>query len=177
MAVMVVGHVNIAFYTFLLNGAIFMNKGEFVSDDLVVGNIKTAIKKPSCQREFILDDFPQTMAQVKKLHSILENQGTKVDNVLNFEIANSTLEEKIRGCWIHPASGRSYHKTCPPPKALRKDDITREPLIRQKDDIVEVLKSQLEAFHKQTKSVVDYYKEKGIVVALHAETSPKELLL
>ncbi|MCO5571030.1 hypothetical protein L7F22_024761 [Adiantum nelumboides] len=128
-----------------------MDKGELVSDDLVVGIINEAIKKPSCQKGFILDGFPRTVAQAEKLDSMLENQGTKVDKVLNFEIADSTLEERITGRWIHPASGRSYHKSFAPPKVPGKDDITGEPLIQRKDDTAEVLKSRLEAFHKQTK--------------------------
>ncbi|MCO5609363.1 hypothetical protein L7F22_063589 [Adiantum nelumboides] len=162
----IIEHINLASHALLLNGAIFTDQGELVSDDLVVGIINKA-----------LDGFPQTVAQVKKLDSILENQGTKVDKVLNFKIANSTLEEQIRGCWIHLASVQSYHKIFAPPKAPGKDDIAEESLIQQKDDIAEVLKSRSEVFHKQTKPLVDYYKEKGIVVALHAEKSLKELSL
>lgn len=152
-----------------------MDKGELVSDDLVVGIIDEAIKKPSCEKGFVLDGFPRTVAQAEKLDAMLEKQGGKVDSVLNFEIADSILEERITGRWIHPGSGRSYHTKFAPPKVTGKDDITGEELIQRKDDNAEVLKSRLEAFHKQTQPVIDYYKQKGIAATLHAEKSPKEV--
>lgn len=152
-----------------------MDKGELVSDDLVVGIIDEAMKKPSCEKGFILDGFPRTVVQAQKLDDMLEKQGTKVDKVLNFEIADSILEERITGRWIHPASGRSYHTKFAPPKVPGKDDVTGEPLIQRKDDNADVLKSRLEAFHKQTKPVIDYYREKGIAVGLHADKSPKDV--
>lgn len=152
-----------------------MDKGELVSDELVVGIIDEAIKKPSCEKGFILDGFPRTVVQAEKLDAMLEKQGVKVDKVLDFEIADSVLEKRITGRWIHPASGRSYHTEFAPPKVPEKDDLTGEPLVQRKDDNVEVLKSRLDAFHKQTKPVIDYYESKGIVVKLHAEKSPKEV--
>ncbi|KAJ4712542.1 Adenylate kinase subfamily [Melia azedarach] len=116
-----------------------MDKGELVSDDLVVGIIDEAVKKPSCQKGFILDGFPRTVVQAQKLDEMLEKQGTKVD--------------KVPGV----------------------DDVTGEPLIQRKDDTAAVLKSRLEAFHRQTEPVIDYYSKKGVVAELHAEKPPKEV--
>lgn len=152
-----------------------MDKGELVSDELVVGIIDEAIKRPSCEKGFILDGFPRTVVQAEKLDSMLEKQGVKVDKVLNFQIADSVLEERITGRWIHPASGRSYHTKFAPPQVLGKDDVTGEPLIQRKDDNAEVLRSRLDAFHKQTKPVVEHYEKKGVVGVLHAEKSPKDV--
>lgn len=152
-----------------------MDKGELVSDELVVGIIDEAVKKPSCEKGFILDGFPRTVVQAEKLDAMLEKQGAKVDKVLNFAIEDAVLEERITGRWIHPASGRSYHTKFAPPKVPGKDDITGEPLIQRKDDNAEVLKSRLEAFHKQTEPVIRYYENKGVVANLHAEKSPKEV--
>ncbi|KAH7429740.1 hypothetical protein KP509_09G063500 [Ceratopteris richardii] len=150
-----------------------MDKGELVSDELVVGIIDEAIKKPSCEKGFILDGFPRTVVQAKKLDAMLEKQGVKVDKVLNFEIADSVLEERITGRWIHPASGRSYHTKFAPPKVPGIDDVTGEVLVQRKDDNANVLRSRLAAFHKQTKPVIDHYKQKGVVNTLHAEKSAK----
>ncbi|KAF1875418.1 hypothetical protein Lal_00006046 [Lupinus albus] len=110
-----------------------MDKGELVSDDLVVGIIDEAIKKPSCQTGFILDGFPRTVVQAQKLDEMLQEQGVKINKV------------------------------------------TGEPLIQRKDDTAAVLKSRLEAFHKQTEPVIDYYAKRGIVANLHAEKRPKEV--
>ncbi|KAJ7942502.1 Adenylate kinase subfamily [Quillaja saponaria] len=163
-----------------------MDKGELVSDDLVVGIIDEAMKKPSCQKGFILDGFPRTVVQAQKLFYVfffpalqldemLEKQGVKVDKVLNFAIDDAILEERITGRWIHPSSGRTYHTKFAPPKVPGVDDVTGEPLIQRKDDTAAVLKSRLEAFHKQTEPVIDYYSKKSIVANLHAEKPPKEV--
>ncbi|KAF2302636.1 hypothetical protein GH714_000510 [Hevea brasiliensis] len=152
-----------------------MDKGELVTDDLVVGIIDEAMKKPSCQKGFILDGFPRTVVQAQKLDEMLEKQGAKIDKVLNFAIDDAILEERITGRWIHPSSGRTYHTTFAPPKVPGVDDVSGEPLIQRKDDTAAVLKSRLEAFHKQTEPVIDYYKNKGVVAELHAEKPPKEV--
>ncbi|EMS55707.1 Adenylate kinase B [Triticum urartu] len=99
-----------------------MDKGELVSDDLVVGIIDEAMKKPSCQKGFILDGFPRTVVQAQKLDEMLAKQGAKVDKVLNFAIDDAILEERITGRWIHPSSGRSYHTKFAPPKTPGVDD-------------------------------------------------------
>ncbi|KAF3330938.1 adenylate kinase 4 [Carex littledalei] len=152
-----------------------MDRGELVSDDLVVGVIDEAMKKPSCQKGFILDGFPRTVVQAQKLDEMLSKQGTKIDKVLNFAIDDVILEERITGRWIHAASGRSYHNKFNPPKVLGIDDVTGEPLMQRKDDTAEVLKSRLEAFHRQTEPVIEYYSKKGLVANLHAEKPPKEV--
>ncbi|KVH98991.1 Adenylate kinase [Cynara cardunculus var. scolymus] len=130
-----------------------MDNGQLVSDELVVGIIDEAMKKPSCQKGFILDGFPRTVVQAEKLDDMLERRGTKVDKVLNFAIDDAILEERITGRWIHPSSGRSYHSKFAPPKVPGIDDVTGEPLVQRKDDTAAVLKSRLEAFHKQTEPV------------------------
>ncbi|KAK7350695.1 hypothetical protein VNO77_09573 [Canavalia gladiata] len=152
-----------------------MDKGELVSDDLVVGIIDEAIKKPSCQKGFILDGFPRTVVQAQKLDEMLTKQGVKIDKVLNFAIDDAILEERITGRWIHPSSGRTYHSKYAPPKVSGVDDVTGEPLIQRRDDTAAVLRSRLEAFHKQTEPVIDYYSKKGTVANLHAEKHPKEV--
>uniref|UniRef100_A0A0C9RS15 adenylate kinase n=1 Tax=Wollemia nobilis TaxID=56998 RepID=A0A0C9RS15_9CONI len=154
-----------------------MDKGELVSDDLVVGIIDEAIKKPSCQKGFILDGFPRTVTQAQKLDEMLEKKGTKIDKVLDFAIDDSILEERITGRWMHPSSGRSYHTKFAPPKVPGVDDVTGEPLIQRKDDNAEVLKSRLDAFHRQTQPVIDYYMKRGVVNKLHAEKPAKEVAI
>ncbi|MBA0559248.1 hypothetical protein Goshw_017498, partial [Gossypium schwendimanii] len=130
-----------------------MDKGELVSDDLVVGIIDEAMKKPSCKKGFILDGFPRTVGQAQKLDDMLGKQGVKIDKVLDFAIDDAVLEERITGRWIHPASGRTYHTKFAPPKVPGLDDVTGEPLVQRKDDTAAVLKSRLDAFHKQTQPV------------------------
>ncbi|KAG2278239.1 hypothetical protein Bca52824_060794 [Brassica carinata] len=103
-----------------------MDKGALVTDELVVGIIDEAMNKPKCQKGFILDGFPRTVAQAEKLDEMLKKRGTGIDKVLNFAIDDSVLEERITGRWIHPSSGRSYHTKFAPPKTPGVDDASLE---------------------------------------------------
>lgn len=148
-----------------------MDSGGLVSDDLVVGIIEDAVKAPECSKGFILDGFPRTLPQAEKLDAMLKKAGHKIDAVLDFEVPDEVLVDRVTGRWIHPASGRSYHTKNKPPKVPGKDDITGEALMQRKDDNADTLKSRLAAFHAQTAPVIDYYSKQGKVAKLDANKS------
>jgi len=152
-----------------------MDSGALVTDDIVVGIIRDAIDADVHSRGFILDGFPRTVVQAKKLDEMLQEKKTHLDRVISFEIDDALLVERISGRRIHPASGRSYHVKFNPPKVDGIDDITGEPLIQRKDDNPDTLMTRLEAFHKQTQPVIDYYKKKGMLVEVNADTSMKDV--
>jgi adenylate kinase len=109
------------------------------------------------------------------LDEMLDKKGVTVDNVLDFQIPDAVLVERIEGRWIHAASGRSYHTKFSPPKVAGVDDITGEPLMKRKDDNAATLKSRLEAFHAQTQPVIDYYKSRGKVNVISANKPSKDV--
>ncbi|KAK3234017.1 hypothetical protein CYMTET_55717 [Cymbomonas tetramitiformis] len=137
-----------------------MESGALVGDDLVVGIIEEAVKKPECKNGFILDGFPRTVPQAQMLDKMLAKKGQAIDKVLNFDVPDEVLVERVTGRWIHAGSGRSYHTKFAPPKVHGIDDLTGEPLMQRKDDNAETLKSRLAAFHAQTTPVINYYKDK-----------------
>jgi len=148
-----------------------MESGGLVSDDLVVGVIQDAVKQPQCARGFLLDGFPRTVEQATKLDEMLSKQQQKIDKVIKFDIADEVLVDRITGRLIHPASGRTYHAKNNPPKVPMKDDITGEALIHRSDDNVETLKKRLEAYHKQTTPLADYYNKQGLLANINADTT------
>ncbi|KZT34179.1 adenylate kinase [Sistotremastrum suecicum HHB10207 ss-3] len=151
-----------------------MDAGGLVSDDIMVGMIKSQLENnKDCKNGFILDGFPRTVPQAEKLGSMLEERKEKLDHVVELQIADQLLISRITGRLIHPTSGRTYHREFNPPKKPMKDDVTGEPLIQRSDDNVETLRKRLSAFHAQTGPVVEYYKRQGIWTGVDAAQAPK----
>ena len=145
-----------------------MERGELVSDEIVIGLIEDSMKQPECERGLLLDGFPRTAVQAEKLDSMLNGKGRKIDRALEFKVNDEILIERIEGRRVHLASGRSYHVKFNPPKVADVDDVTGEPLIQRKDDNADVLKKRMQAYHGQTAPILDYYRNKNILASLDA---------
>ena len=158
-----------------LQAAEVMKRGEFVSDEIVIGLINENLDKPECEQSVILDGFPRTVEQAQKLDKMFGDRKINIDKVLEFKVDEEKLVQRIEGRRIHQASGRSYHIVNNPPKVEGKDDITGEPLMQRKDDNADALKKRMGDYNKKTQPILDYYKQRGLLSTLNASRSISEV--
>ncbi len=130
-----------------------MDEGKLVPDELTVALVKDRIAQPDCANGFLLDGFPRTIPQA----DALKEAGVKIDFVLEFDVADEVIVERMSGRRVHQPSGRTYHVVYNPPKVEGKDDITGEDLIIRQDDKPETVLERLAIYHKQTKPLIAYY--------------------
>jgi adenylate kinase len=130
-----------------------MDAGQLVSDEIIVGLVKERLKEADCSAGYLFDGFPRTIPQADSMKAA----GVKVDFVLEIDVPDADIIERMSGRRVHLASGRTYHVKFNPPKVAGLDDITGEPLIQRDDDREEVVRKRLEVYHAQTSVLIDYY--------------------
>jgi adenylate kinase len=131
-----------------------MDAGELVSDEIIVGLVEERMKRPDCAHGYLLDGFPRTIAQAEAMQAA----GIGVDVLLEIEVPDADIVERMSGRRLHLASGRTYHVRFNPPKVAGRDDITGDPLIQRDDDREDVVRNRLQVYHSQTRAVVDYFR-------------------
>jgi adenylate kinase len=132
-----------------------MDRGDLVSDDIIIALVKERIRQPDAQKGFLFDGFPRTIPQAEAMKA----SGVPLENVIEVAVPDETIIERMSGRWVHLPSGRSYHTKFNPPKVAGKDDVTGEPLVQREDDQVETVKKRLGVYHKQTEPLVSYYRQ------------------
>jgi adenylate kinase len=130
-----------------------MDAGGLVSDDIIIGLVKERIVEPDCAGGFLFDGFPRTIPQA----DAMKHAGVKLDLVLEIDVPDEAIIDRMSGRRVHPASGRSYHVKFNPPKVEGKDDVTGEDLIQRADDAEATVRNRLEVYKNQTRPLVDYY--------------------
>lgn len=132
----------------------FMDAGKLVTDELIIALVKERIAQADCANGFLLDGFPRTVPQA----DALAEAGVGIDAVIEIDVADEVIIERMCGRCAHLASGRTYHLVYNPPKVAGKDDETGEDLVQRDDDKPEVVKDRLEVYHKQTAPLIQYYQ-------------------
>ena len=130
-----------------------MDRGDLVSDDIIIGLVKERIKAPDCARGFLFDGFPRTIPQAEAMKAA----EVPIEHVVEIYVSDATIIERMSGRRVHVASGRTYHVKYNPPKKEMIDDVTGEALVIRKDDEEATVRNRLEVYHRQTEPLVAYY--------------------
>ncbi len=133
----------------------FMDSGQLVTDDVIIGLVKERIKEPDCEKGFLFDGFPRTIPQADAMKAA----GVQIDAVVDIDVPDDEIIKRMAGRRAHLASGRTYHIVFNPPKEEGKDDVSGEPLVQRDDDKEETVKKRLEVYHDQTEPLIGYYKD------------------
>jgi len=130
-----------------------MDSGGLVPDAVIIGMVKERLQEADCQKGYLFDGFPRTIPQAQAM----KEAGVAIDYVVEIDVPDSDIVERMAGRRSHLPSGRTYHIKFNPPKVEGKDDVTGEDLVQRDDDKEETVKKRLEVYHAQTQPLVGFY--------------------
>ncbi|MAK92720.1 MAG: adenylate kinase [Oleibacter sp.] len=143
-----------------------METGGLVSDEIIIGLVKERIQQDDCVNGFLFDGFPRTIPQAEAMIEA----GVDIDHVIEIDVDDEEIVQRLSGRRVHPGSGRVYHVVYNPPKTAGKDDETGEDLVQRDDDQEDTIRKRLAIYHEQTAPLVSFYKT---LEAGQGESAPK----
>lgn len=143
----------------------YIDAGQLVPDEIMIEIIKTRLKQPDCEKGFILDGFPRTIAQAEAL----ETQGVEIDRVLNIEVSDEEIERRLTCRRVCQSCAAPYHLNDNPPKSEGVCDACGGALIRRDDDAPETVRDRLRVFHESTEPLKGWYERRGKLVTVVAQ--------
>jgi adenylate kinase len=153
-----------------------MDAGKLVPDELMIRMIEDRIGKPDCAKGFILDGFPRTVPQAEALDRMLAAHGKKLDAVIELEVDEASLVERVSGRFTCATCGEGYHDKFRLPKKTGVCDVCGgTEFVRRPDDNPETMKARLKAFHEQTAPILPYYRGKGLLRSVNGMDPPVEV--
>ncbi|AEA47102.1 adenylate kinase [Archaeoglobus veneficus] len=141
----------------------YMDKGQLVPDEVVIGIVKERLKQPDCDKGFILDGFPRTIAQAEALDKMLEELGKKIDAVINIQVPEEEVVKRIVNRRSCRNCGAVYHLIYKPPKEEGKCDKCGGELYQRDDDKEDTVRARYQVYREQTEPLIDYYQKKGLL--------------
>lgn len=141
----------------------YMDRGELVPDEVTVGIVKERISEDDAKKGFLLDGFPRTIDQAEALNDIMSELGRNIDLVINIEVPEEELMNRLTGRRICEKCGTTYHLVFNPPKVDGICDIDGGKLYQREDDNPETVSNRLNVNVKQSKPILEYYNEKGVL--------------
>jgi len=153
----------------------YMDRGDLVPDEVIVGVIAERIDSEEARDGFILDGFPRTTPQAEALDAKLEELGRSVGTVLLIDVSDDEVVKRLGGRRTCEANGHVFHVDFNPPKADGVCDIDGSSLIVRDDDKPDVIRKRLATYHEKTEPLVTYYDDKGVLRRVDGERDPDEV--
>ncbi|RKO67174.1 adenylate kinase [Desulfofundulus salinus] len=154
----------------------YMDKGELVPDNVVVGMVRDRLQKPDCKKGFLLDGFPRTLAQAQALDDTLQTMGIRLDAVINIAVPRDKLMARLTGRRVCRGCGASYHILFNPPQVEGKCNSCGGELYQRSDDNEEAVANRLDVYEAQTQPLIDYYAGKGLLKNINGDQEIKKVL-
>lgn len=146
-----------------LKAAEYVNAGNLVPDEVVVGIVEERILQPDCANGFILDGFPRTLNQAEALDKLLEKHNLTLDHVFCLDVDEEEIVRRQAGRLVAPKSGRVYHVSSNPPAVAGVCDESGEELVQREDDKEDVVRHRLHVYSEQTEPICAYYERKDML--------------
>ena len=143
----------------------FMDAGQLVPDEVVIGIVKDRLQEADCQNGYILDGFPRTIPQAEAL----DEMGANIDCVIDIEVQDEVIVNRLSGRRVCEKCGRPYHTESLKPKVEGVCDDCNGALVQRKDDQIDTIKNRLEIYHKETEPLVNYYKAQDKLVVIEGK--------
>ncbi len=153
----------------------YMDKGQLVPDEVVIGMVKERLSRPDCARGFLLDGFPRTLAQAEALDTTLKEMGIKLDAVININVPRQPILERLTGRRVCRNCGATYHIKYNPPKVEGKCNNCGGELYQRSDDTEETVNKRLDVYEAQTQPLIEYYAKKGLIKDINGNQDIKKV--
>ena len=153
----------------------FMDSGKLVPDEITISMVEDRLSRKDCEAGTLLDGFPRTPFQAQELDKILKANGNTICCVPYIKVSDQALLERLTGRWTCKAAGHIYHEKFNPPQKPGICDIDGSPLYQRDDDKKETIEKRLAVFHEQTAPLIEYYREKKLLVEIDGTQSIEEV--
>lgn len=142
----------------------YMDQGALVPDELTIGMLMDRIQQEDCRNGYVLDGFPRTIPQAESLQNAITEMGQKIDFAINVHVPDENIINRMSGRRACISCGATYHIVYNPSKVPGICDVCGSELVLRDDDKPETVKKRLAVYHDQTRPLIDYYKEAGVLV-------------
>lgn len=158
------------------NAKSYMDAGKLVPDDVIIAMMESRLQEPDCKEGFLLDGFPRTTPQAEALGLLLEKLGLSLDAVVELDVSDDIVVERLTSRRVCKACGEIYNTRLKPTKVEDVCDKCGGEVIQRDDDKESVIRNRLSVFHEQTAPLIEYYREKGLLITVDA-TQGKDTVL